>query len=107
MATSSSITGARTDVVLDWVSYVHYQVRFQKNFDEIQVFINSGSEVNAIAPAYAKKLGLQKRKTDIRAQKIDGLALETYEMVIAGFQVNEKPLKPSKKLEKKTDLIFQ
>ncbi|MCJ1349417.1 hypothetical protein MMC31_007657 [Peltigera leucophlebia] len=62
----------------------------KKDTDEIQALIDSGSEVNAMAPAYAKKLGLRIRKTDVGAQKIDGSALETYGMVIAGFQVQDK-----------------
>ena len=43
-----------------------------------------------MASAYAKKLGLRIRKTDIGAQKINGLGLEIYGMVIAGFQVQDK-----------------
>ena len=40
--------------------------------------------------AYAKQLGFQVRKTDVGAQKIDGLLLRTFGMVIAGFQVEDK-----------------
>ena len=40
--------------------------------------------------AYTKQLGLQVRKTDVGAQKIDGLLLRTFGMVIAGFQVEDK-----------------
>ena len=36
-------------------------------------------------PAYVEKLGLHIRKTNIGAQKIDGSALETFEMLIADF----------------------
>ena len=43
-----------------------------------------------MTPAYAKKLGLRVRKTNVGAQKIDGSVLETYGMVIAGFQVQDK-----------------
>ena len=43
-----------------------------------------------MAPVYAKELGLRVRKTDVGAQKIDGSTLETYGMVIAGFQVQDK-----------------
>ena len=43
-----------------------------------------------MASAYVKKLGLQVRKTDFGAQKIDGSTLETYGIVIAGFQVQDK-----------------
>ena len=40
--------------------------------------------------AYAKQLSLQVQKTDVGAQKIDGLLLRTFGMVIAGFQVEKK-----------------
>ena len=52
--------------------------------------LNSGSEVNAISPAYAKRLGLKTWKTNVGTQKIDGSALETFGMVIANFQVEDK-----------------
>ena len=52
--------------------------------------LNSGSKVNAMSPAYAKRLGLKTRKTNIKAQKIDGSAFETFEMVIADFQEKDK-----------------
>lgn len=41
-------------------------------------------------PAYAKKLGLVVRKTDVGAQKIDGTTLETFGMVIAAFSVHDR-----------------
>ena len=41
-------------------------------------------------PAYAKKLGLLVRKTDVGAQNIDGSRLETFGMVIAGFSLQDK-----------------
>ena len=43
-----------------------------------------------MTPAYAKKLGLQIRKTDIGAQKIDRWSLDMFEIVIATFQVMNK-----------------
>ena len=43
-----------------------------------------------MTPAYAKQLGLQVQKTYVRAQKIDGSLLQTFGMVIAGFQVEDK-----------------
>ena len=46
-------------VILDWVPYIHYPVQFCKDKETIQALINSGSEINAMTPAYAKKLGLQ------------------------------------------------
>ena len=80
------MTGLRTEA-LDCVPCIHYLVQFKKDTAEVRVLIDSGSEVNVMAPAYTKKLGLQVRKTDIDAQKIDGSTLETYGMIIAGFQV--------------------
>ena len=47
-----------------------------------------------MSPAYAKKLGLKTRKTNVRAQKIDGSAFETFGMVIADFQVEDKGSRP-------------
>ena len=47
-----------------------------------------------MSPAYAKRLGLKTRKTNVGAQKIDGSALETFGMVIADFQVEDKGGRP-------------
>ena len=41
-------------------------------------------------PAYAAKLGLCVKETDVGAQKIDGSHLDTFGMVIAGFAVKDK-----------------
>ena len=43
-----------------------------------------------MTPAFAAKLGLSIRPTGIGAQKIDGSALKTYGMVIAGFSIQDK-----------------
>ena len=55
---------------------------------------DSGSKVNAMNLAYAKKLGLKTWKTNIEAQKIEGFTLETFGMVIADFQVKDKGGRP-------------
>ena len=47
-----------------------------------------------MSPAHAKKLGLRTWKTNVGAQKINGSALETFEMVIADFQVEDKSGRP-------------
>ena len=47
-----------------------------------------------MSPAYAKRLGLKTRKTNVGAQKIDGSTLETFGIVIANFQVEDKGGKP-------------
>ena len=43
-----------------------------------------------MALVYTKQLGLQVWETDIGAQKIDGLLLWPFEIVIAGFEVEDK-----------------
>ena len=81
----------RKKVILDQVSYIYYLVQFQKDKGEtIQALIDSGNEINAMTLAYAKQLGLRNRKTDVEAQKIDGWSLNTFGIVIAGFQVIDK-----------------
>ena len=78
------------EVVLERVPYIYYLVWFQKNQGQkiqkqVRVLLNSGSKVNAMSSAYIKKLGFKARKTNVKAQKIDGSAFETFEMVIADF----------------------
>ena len=87
--TSTSMTEA-SEEVLKRVPCVHYPVQFRKDSSEIKALIDSGSEVNAISPAYANKLGLRIRKTDVGAQKIDGSSLDIFGMIIAGFQIQDK-----------------
>lgn len=70
--------------------YIHYQVQFKKNMAEVQALIDSKSEVNTIASTYIKILSLQVQKTDVGAQKINKSTLETYDIVIVGFQVQDK-----------------
>ena len=81
-------TSKEDDVSLQRVPCVHYPIRFKKK--EVQALIDSGSEVNAMSPAYASKLGLKVHHTDVGAQKIDGSTLETFGMVLASFQVEDK-----------------
>ena len=89
LATSASVTGASKEtpeMVLNRVPCIYYPLQFRKDKKEtIQALIDSGSEVNAMTPAYAKKLGLRTRRIDVGAQKIDGSSLDTFGMVIAGF----------------------
>lgn len=78
-------------VTLERVPCIKYPVQFQKNkTNNVQALINSWSDVNTMHPNYTKKLGLAIQKTDVGAQKIDGMSLETFGMVIAGFQVQDK-----------------
>ena len=74
------------------VPCIHYSVRFQE--EQVKALLNSGSKVNVMNPDFAQKLGLKIRKTNIGVQKIDGSALETFGMVIANFQVEDKASRP-------------
>ena len=60
-------------------------------------------------PAFARKLGLHIQKTNIGAQKIDGSTLETFGMVIADFQVEDKGGRPRffQKIFSVTDTQFE
>ena len=91
LATSVPVTDNRGEnVVLKRVCCIHYPVRFQEGQEQVRALLDSGSEVNAMSSAYTEKLGFKTRKTNVRAQKIDGSALETFGMVIADFQVENK-----------------
>ena len=95
LATSSLVTGASRKApkvrVLERVSCICYLVQFCKDKGkDVLALLDSGSEVNAMTPAYAAHLGLKVRVTDVGTQKIDGSSLATYGMVIAAFQVVDK-----------------
>ena len=84
------MTGGREEA-LERVPYIHYLVQFKDTSKtQVQALINSGSEVNAIHLTFAKELGLPIKPTDIGAQKIEGITLDTYGMVVAAFSVENK-----------------
>ena len=83
-ATSMSMTSPRKKA-LECVPCIHYIVQFKRDTIEVQALIDLRSEVNAMAPTYAKKLCLWLQKTNIGVQKINRSTLETYDMVIADF----------------------
>ena len=56
----------------------------------MQALINLESEVNAIHLSFANQLGLPIRPTDVGAQKIDGITLDTHGIVVAAFSVVDK-----------------
>ena len=58
--------------------------------DPVSALLDSSSEVNAIYLAFAERLGLVVRATNVDAQKIDGTTFETYEMVVAAFSVTDQ-----------------
>ena len=89
-ATSTSVTSAREEA-LERVPCIHYPVQF-KDTDKapMQALIDSGSEVNAVYPSFAKQLGLPIQSRDVGAHKIDGTTLDTHGMVVAAFSVMDK-----------------
>ena len=69
---------------------IHYPLRFCKDTTGVRALIDSGSEVNAMSPAYTLKLDLKVYHTNVGAQKVDGFTLEIFEMVPHSFQVEDK-----------------
>ena len=55
----------------------------------ILALFNLGGEVNVIYPTFAQKLGLPIWPIDVKAQKIDDITLDTYEMVVATFSMTD------------------
>ena len=70
------------------VPCIRYHINFGKQ--SVSTLFDSGSEINAIYPAFAKKLGLSIKAIDIGVQKIDGTTLDIYGMVVAAFLVKDK-----------------
>ena len=77
-------------VSLERVPCIYYPLRFRKDTAGVRALIDLGSEVNAMTPAYVLKLGIKVHPTDVSAQKIDGSTFETFGMVLASFQVEDK-----------------
>lgn len=50
-----------------------------------RILINFGNEVNIMTLAYVEKLGFITQKTSIRAQKIDSMVLDIYDMIMGSF----------------------
>ena len=91
LATSVPVTGGNEKVVVR-VPCIHYPVQFQK--EQVKALLDSSNEVNAMNPEYARKLGLKIRRTNVGAQKINGSTLETFGIVIADFQLEDKASRP-------------
>ena len=65
-----SMAGTREEA-LKRVPYIHYLVQLEgTNETQVQVLIDSGSEINAMTPAYTLRLGFRARRTNVGAQKI-------------------------------------
>ena len=67
---------------------IRYSINFGQKF--ISALLNSDSKINAVHLAFAKELDLPMRQIDVKAQKIDSITLDTYEMVVTAFLVKNK-----------------
>ena len=83
-----------SDKELERVTCIQYPIAFPGSVTQdslalgpVLALLDLGSEVNAMHPAFAKRLGLVVRTTNVGAQKIDSTILETYGMVVAAFSV--------------------
>ena len=72
------------------VPCIWYPISFRKKSISVSALLDSGSEVNAIHPTLAWELKFPIRPTDVGAQKIDDIMLDTFEMVITAFSVTDK-----------------
>ena len=75
---------------LTWVPYIQYLITFRKKFVSILALFDSDSGVNAIHLTLTRKLGLPVRSTDVKAQKIDNIILDTFGMVVIAFSIINK-----------------
>ena len=63
--------------------------------DPVSALFNSSSEVNAMHLVFAEKLSLMIQITNVSTQKIDGITLKTYGMVVTAFSVTDQASKVS------------
>ncbi len=72
---------------LQRVPFIRFPVKFQAQ--QVEALIDSGSEVNAMTPAFIANLGLSTRPTGVGAQKIDGSPLAMYGMAVTAFSLQD------------------
>lgn len=55
-----------------------------KNIGKVKIItlINTSSKIKVINPAYAAKLGFQKQKTNVSAEKIDCSSIKIYGIIV-------------------------
>ena len=86
LTTSVPVTNGSEEVVQ--VPCIYYSVQFQEH--QVKALLNSNNEVNTINLNYIWNLGLKIPRINVEAQKIDGSVLETFGIVIADFQIENK-----------------
>ena len=84
----TSVTANSEAIHLQRISYISYLIQFQR--EEVRALSNSDRKVNVMTSVYTLKLGFRVYPTDIGAQKIDGSIFETFRMIMANFQIENK-----------------
>ena len=87
LATSTSMIKKKTEEDLKQIPCIWYPVIFK---NQTEALLDSTTKVNAMSQAFIQQLSLKICKTNVRAQKINGTILETYEMVVSTFYVLDK-----------------
>ena len=84
---STLIIDKKMEQKLERVLCIWYFVTFK---DQIEALLDSKSKVNAMSQAFAYQLGLKIWKTNVKTQKIDGITLETYRIIVFTFFILDK-----------------
>lgn len=69
---------------------LRYHITFWKKSMSMSRLFESGGEINAMHLTFAWELGLPSRPTNVEAQKIDGIMLNIFRMVVTAFSVIDK-----------------
>ena len=77
-------------MILEQVFCIQYLVKYCKNKAIFLTLINFGSKISKIIITYAAVLGFKVYLTTIKSQKIDCSSSNTFDMIIASFQVQNK-----------------
>ena len=72
------------------VPCIRYSITFWKKCVSILALLNSGNKVNAIHLTLSRELELPIRPTDVRAQKINGILLDIFGIIVTAFSVIDK-----------------
>ena len=82
---------------LEQVTCIKYPIVFPGGITQdgsalglMSALLDLGSQVNTMHPAFAEKLGLVFRTTNVGAQKINGTTFKTYGIVVAAFSMTDQ-----------------
>ena len=82
---------------LEQVIYILYPIAFPggitkdgSGLNPVLVLFDSSSEINTIHLIFIEKFGFLMQTTNVGAQKINGITLETFEIVVAAFLVTNQ-----------------